>query len=124
MEFSQLHDRNETLLNKDACTEEGIKLYKARWIVITSYIIYAAINAYQWFEYSIITNIIMKYYNVDAVAVNWTSVIYMILYMPMVIPASFLIDKKVISYLLCFIRNLSKCLHVVQDKANSTRIFS
>lgn len=102
-----MEDTREVLMNKEACTEESIKLYNTRWIVIGSYIVYAAINAYQWFEYSIITNLIMKYYNVDAEAVDWTSVIYMILYMPMVIPASYLIDRKVIFYFVYFVPKIT-----------------
>ncbi|XP_063909837.1 uncharacterized MFS-type transporter C09D4.1-like [Zophobas morio] len=71
----------------------GHKLYKRRWIILTLYILYAAINAFQWFEYAIIANVIMKFYGVSSVSVDWTSIIYMALYMPMVIPASYLMEK-------------------------------
>lgn len=72
-----------------------IKVYKRRWVVLTIYILCAAVSCFQWIEYSIITNIIMKYYNVSSVAVDWTSIIYLVLYTPLVIPASYIIDKKV-----------------------------
>lgn len=75
--------------------ETPIKLYRKRWLILTIYIVYAAINALQWFEYSVIANIVMRYYGVSALAVDWTSIIYMALYMPMVVPASYFIDKKV-----------------------------
>ncbi|XP_015837552.1 uncharacterized MFS-type transporter C09D4.1 [Tribolium castaneum] len=72
---------------------QEIVLYKKRWLILTLYILYAAINAFQWFEYSIIANVLMKFYNVSAVSVDWTSIIYMALYMPMVIPVSYLMEK-------------------------------
>lgn len=76
-------------------SEVTIKVQRSRWIVLAIYIAYAAINAMQWFEYSVIANIVTKYYSVDSLAVDWTSIIYMALYMPMVIPASYFIEKKV-----------------------------
>lgn len=97
MEQFHLEEQNGTvqgLLNKNESLVK-IKLYRKRWVILTIYIIYAAINALQWFEYSVIANIVMRYYGVSALAVDWTSIIYMALYMPMVIPASYFIDKKV-----------------------------
>lgn len=77
----------------------NIKVYKRRWVVLTIFILYAAISAFQWIEYPIITNVVMKYYNVSVQAVDWTSIIYMALFAPLVIPASYIIDKKVIIYI-------------------------
>ncbi|RZC37109.1 MFS 1 domain containing protein, partial [Asbolus verrucosus] len=62
--------------------------------ILTIFIFYAAINSYQWREYAIITNVVMKYYNVSAATVDWTSIIYMAFYAPLVIPASYILDKK------------------------------
>lgn len=76
--------------------DEGrIKVYKRRWIVLLIYILYSAINALQWIQYAIISNIIMKYYNISSVSVDWTSIIYMALYTPLVLPASYVVDKMV-----------------------------
>lgn len=72
-----------------------IKTYKRRWLVLTIYILCEAIGAFQWIEYSIITNIVMKYYDVDSLAVNWTTIIYLVVYTPLVIPASYIIHKQV-----------------------------
>ncbi|KAJ3665624.1 hypothetical protein Zmor_001113 [Zophobas morio] len=71
-----------------------IKAHKGRWIILTIFISYAAVNSYQWVEYSIINNIVTRYYNVSAVTVDWTSIIYMALYAPLVIPASYILDKQ------------------------------
>lgn len=97
MEKFHIQEQNFTeqeLLNEQT-NRMKIKTYRKRWIILIIYIIYAAINALQWFEYSVIANIITRYYDVTALAVDWTSIIYMALYMPMVIPASYFIDKMV-----------------------------
>lgn len=49
----------------------------------------------QWIQYSIITDIVMKYYKVDAFLVDMTSMIYMITYIPFIFPASYILDKYV-----------------------------
>lgn len=72
-----------------------IKLYKNRWVVLGVFTLFAACNAVQWLEYSIIANIVVKYYGVTAVTVDWTSIIAMILYPIFLLPASFSIDKIV-----------------------------
>ncbi|XP_046753489.1 uncharacterized MFS-type transporter C09D4.1 isoform X2 [Diprion similis] len=69
------------------------KLYKKRWAILGIFVFYSASNAMQWIQYSIIANIVMKYYNVTDNAVNWTSLIYMVLYIPFIFPASYLLDK-------------------------------
>jgi hypothetical protein len=43
----------------------------------------------------IITAILEKYYQVSTIVVYWTSMIYMVTYIPLIVPASWLLDKKV-----------------------------
>ncbi|KYQ47928.1 putative MFS-type transporter C09D4.1, partial [Trachymyrmex zeteki] len=70
-----------------------IKVYKKRWLILTLFVVYSASNAMQWIEYSIITNIVAKYYNVSDYVVDMTSMIYMITYIPLIFPASYLLDN-------------------------------
>jgi FLVCR family feline leukemia virus subgroup C receptor-related protein len=51
-----------------------------------------------WLQYSIIANIMMRYYSVSSLAINWTSMIYMACYIPFVFPASWLLDRKVCTH--------------------------
>lgn len=74
---------------------ESFKLYRRRWFILFLYVMYATSSAMQWVEYCIITNIITKYYNVSARAVDWTSLITMVTYPPLLVPATYIIDKKV-----------------------------
>ncbi|KAK9692558.1 Major Facilitator Superfamily [Popillia japonica] len=75
-----------------------IKLYKIRWLIITIFVLYAAVSSLQWVQYSIIANIIVKYYGVSFVAVDWTSMISMITYPPLLLPASYMLDRVGLRY--------------------------
>ncbi|PSN41018.1 putative MFS-type transporter C09D4.1 [Blattella germanica] len=57
------------------------------------FVLYSMSNAMQWIQYSIIANIATAYYDVSLDAINWTSMIYMITYIPLVFPASWFLDK-------------------------------
>ncbi|XP_055374336.1 feline leukemia virus subgroup C receptor-related protein 2 isoform X2 [Condylostylus longicornis] len=72
---------------------QDFKVYKRRWAVLILFAFYSASNAMQWIQYSIINNIITKYYGVSGTWVDWTSMIYMILYIPLIFPGSWFLDK-------------------------------
>ncbi|XP_017891804.2 feline leukemia virus subgroup C receptor-related protein 2-like, partial [Ceratina calcarata] len=69
------------------------KVYKRRWLILILFVLYSASNAMQWIQYSIISNIVMSYYNVSSLLVDMTSMIYMITYIPFIFPASYLLDR-------------------------------
>ncbi|KAG5340264.1 FLVC2 protein, partial [Acromyrmex heyeri] len=70
-----------------------LKVYKKRWLMLIIYMIYSGSNFFQWIEYSIITNVVIRYYGVSSVMVNWTSMLYMVLYAMFIFPTSYMIDK-------------------------------
>ncbi|XP_017476335.1 PREDICTED: feline leukemia virus subgroup C receptor-related protein 2-like isoform X2 [Rhagoletis zephyria] len=74
---------------------EEIKVYKRRWIVLFLFVFYSGANAAQWIQYSIINNIIVKYYGINDKWVDWTSMVYMIVYIPLIFPGSWFLDKMV-----------------------------
>ncbi|XP_038147373.1 feline leukemia virus subgroup C receptor-related protein 2 isoform X2 [Cyprinodon tularosa] len=69
-------------------------LYKRRWLMALLFSTYSLSNAYQWIQYGIISNIIMKFYNVDGFSVDWLSMIYMLAYIPFIFPATWLLEKQ------------------------------
>ncbi|KAF4519952.1 hypothetical protein B566_EDAN012236 [Ephemera danica] len=71
------------------------KSYRRRWLVLALFVLYSASNAMQWIQYSIIADVIAKYYGVSYLAIDWTSMIYMITYIPLIFPASWILNKKV-----------------------------
>ncbi|XP_017266830.1 feline leukemia virus subgroup C receptor-related protein 2 isoform X3 [Kryptolebias marmoratus] len=70
------------------------RLYKRRWVIVFLFSCYSLCNAYQWIQYGIISNIIMKFYKVDGFAVDWLSMVYMLAYIPLIFPATWILDKK------------------------------
>ncbi|KYN30096.1 PREDICTED: feline leukemia virus subgroup C receptor-related protein 2-like [Trachymyrmex cornetzi] len=70
-----------------------LKVYQKRWLMLIIYIIYAGTNGSQWIEYSIITNIITRYYGVSPMMVHWTSMSFLALYATFIFPASYVTDK-------------------------------
>jgi hypothetical protein len=66
-----------------------------RFFVLGIFILYSAANAFQWIEFAIISNVITQYYGVDRLAVEWTSMIFMVSYIPLIIPAAWFLDRYV-----------------------------
>ena len=64
-------------------------------MVLALFVLYSTSNAFQWTQLVIITNILEKYYGVGTLAVSWTSMIYMVTYIPLIFPASWFLQKKV-----------------------------
>lgn len=69
-------------------------LYKRRWLIVLLFSAYSLSNSYQWIQYGIISNIFMKFYNVDSFTIDWMSMIYMLTYIPFIFPVTWLLDKK------------------------------
>lgn len=73
---------------------EPTHLYKKRWVIVFLFLAYSMSNAFQWNQFAIISNIIIDYYGVASVAVDWLSMVYMITYIPFIFPATWLLDNK------------------------------
>ncbi|MBN3297575.1 FLVC1 protein, partial [Amia calva] len=70
------------------------KLYLRRFAVLAVFCLYSLVNAFQWIQYSIITNIFTFYYDVSNDKIDWLSMVYMVAYVPLIFPATWLLDKK------------------------------
>ncbi|KFD58703.1 hypothetical protein M513_00396 [Trichuris suis] len=77
----------------DGEVHAATRLYRRRWLILTIFCLLSMSNSFSWIQYSIISNIITNYYNVSYVAVDWTSMIYMVAYIPLVLPATWVLDK-------------------------------
>lgn len=82
------------IIKRDGGSGVSTRVYKRRWMIVFLFSVYSLSNAYQWIQYGIISNIIMKFYNVEAFAVDWLSMIYMLTYIPFIFPVTWLLDKK------------------------------
>ncbi|CAB3240117.1 unnamed protein product [Arctia plantaginis] len=66
---------------------------KTRWAILAMFILLSATNSMQWVEYTIISNIVVEYYQIPSTLVSWTSMVYMITYVPLILPGSYILDK-------------------------------
>ena len=71
------------------------KVYKRRWLILLIFVLFNIVSTLQWTQYAIISNIIIRYYDVESVYVEWTAIIFMAVYIPAVIPALMFVEKKV-----------------------------
>ncbi|XP_030637596.1 choline/ethanolamine transporter flvcr2b [Chanos chanos] len=70
------------------------RLYKRRWLIVFLFSSYSLCNSFQWIQYGIINNIFMRFYNVDTFTIDWMSMIYMLTYIPLIFPVTWLLDKR------------------------------
>lgn len=88
-------DEKEAMLPAEQNNDElETRLYCRRFAVLAVFSLYSLVNAFQWIQYSIITNIFMEYYKVSSTTIDWLSVVYMVAYVPLIFPATWLLDKK------------------------------
>lgn len=78
----------------------GIKVYRRRWLMLVIFIFLGITNTFQWVQYSIIGNIVQRYYSVSSVLVDLTCMSYLIAYLLCFIPASWFLDRHVSTRLL------------------------
>ncbi|XP_041950960.1 feline leukemia virus subgroup C receptor-related protein 1 [Alosa sapidissima] len=70
------------------------KLYNRRFVVLAVFSLCSLVNAFQWIQYSIISNIFSFYYNVTSDKIDWLSIVYMLVYVPLIFPATWIMDRK------------------------------
>ena len=68
--------------------------YSRRWLILFLFVFYSSSNAFQWTQLVIISSILERYYSVSTLTVSWTSMIYMVTYIPLIFPASWFLQKK------------------------------
>ncbi|XP_046662119.1 feline leukemia virus subgroup C receptor-related protein 2-like isoform X2 [Homalodisca vitripennis] len=73
---------------------EHCRVYRRRWVMLCLFALCSCANATHWIQYSIIANVCMYYYDVSALYINWTSMIYMAVYIPLVFPASWILERQ------------------------------
>ncbi|KAK9692493.1 Major Facilitator Superfamily [Popillia japonica] len=86
---------SDTIINQGEIpihNTDHFDLYKYRWFILALFCSYACINFVQYLQYSIIANIISRYYDIDTFTVNWTSLVFMISYIVLFIPVSYLME--------------------------------
>uniref|UniRef100_A0A0K0G0V9 MFS domain-containing protein n=1 Tax=Strongyloides venezuelensis TaxID=75913 RepID=A0A0K0G0V9_STRVS len=90
------HLQNRSIYRDTVLNNENIRIVKTtpyRFLILFVFVLLSSSNAFQWIFYSIITDTISNFYNVNAGLVNWLSMLYMVAYMVLVFPGSWFLDK-------------------------------
>lgn len=107
---------------------DDVRVTSKRFLILFLFSLYSMSNAFQWIQYAIITNVISDYYGVSNLAVNWTSVIFMAIYIPGIMPASWLLNQKGLRFCVLLgsfgtcAGSWIKCLSVSPDRFHVTMI--
>jgi FLVCR family feline leukemia virus subgroup C receptor-related protein len=75
--------------------QQDYVLYSRRYYMLAIFVAYSMSNAFQWIEFAIIGNVVTDYYGVSRLAVEWTSMIFMVSYIPLIFPAAWFLEKYV-----------------------------
>nr|XP_056708426.1 feline leukemia virus subgroup C receptor-related protein 1 [Euleptes europaea] len=67
---------------------------KRRLVVLAVFSLYSLVNAFQWIQYSILSSVFTTYYGVDYAQIDWLSMVYMVVYVPLIFPATWLLDTR------------------------------
>jgi len=72
---------------------EKYKLYKYRWVVLAVFMFINLTMQMLWISYAPITGVAAQYYGVTDLKIGLLSMVFMIAFIPLSIPASWIIDK-------------------------------
>ncbi len=72
---------------------EKYKLYKYRWVVLAVFMFINLTMQMLWISYAPITGVAAQYYDVTDLKIGLLSMVFMIAFIPLSIPASWMIDK-------------------------------
>jgi len=68
------------------------KVYGYRWVILMTYMLITSVNQMMWITFAPITTDAVKFYNVSDLKIGLLSMIFMIVYLVISIPASWVID--------------------------------
>ena len=72
--------------------QSGFKVYGYRWIVLVVYMLAVAVNQLLWITFAPITSDAARYYGVSDLSIGLLSLVFMVVYIVVSIPASWAID--------------------------------
>lgn len=88
-------EEEEAMLSSSMSTcKVAPRLSKRRLVVLAVFSLYSLVNAFQWIQYSILASLFVLYYKVSNVAIDWLSMVYMVAYVPLILPATWLLDTR------------------------------
>ncbi|XP_022663791.1 feline leukemia virus subgroup C receptor-related protein 2-like isoform X2 [Varroa destructor] len=74
--------------------DKDVQVSPYRFVILLLFSLYSLSNGFQWIELSIIRDVVKSHYSVSDQSVNWTALIYCASYIPLILPASWIMEKK------------------------------
>ncbi len=74
-------------------TENQVQVYPYRWVVLFVFAMICAIIQIQWLTFASVAREARLFYNVSALQIDFLSLIFMIIFLLVCIPASYIIDR-------------------------------
>ncbi len=74
-------------------TKDQIQVYPYRWVVLFVFALICAIIQIQWLTFASVAREARLFYNVSALQIDFLSLIFMIIFLLVCIPASYIIDR-------------------------------
>jgi cyanate permease len=74
--------------------QAGFKVYGYRWVVLLSFMAIVAVNQLLWITFASVTTQAMTFYGVSDLSIGALSLIFMVVYLFVSFPASWLIDTR------------------------------
>ncbi|CAH1170462.1 unnamed protein product [Phaedon cochleariae] len=78
---------------KQKLNGEVIRLQKYRWVILFIFCSITVISVMQFLQFTIVANVMTKYYNVSSSAVHTTGTIFFVIYILLFLPVNYLIEK-------------------------------
>ena len=73
--------------------EPLIRAYWWRWVVLAVFVLNLAVNNVTWITFGPIADVISCYYNISDFGVNSLSMLYMVIYIILMLPSSWMLSK-------------------------------
>ncbi|KAM8915824.1 choline/ethanolamine transporter flvcr2b-like, partial [Spinachia spinachia] len=70
------------------------KLYKRRWVMLFIFSAFSASNGLMWLQCGIISDILLRFYGIDALAIDWLSMVFLLTYIALFVPATWVLNNR------------------------------
>jgi FLVCR family feline leukemia virus subgroup C receptor-related protein len=73
-------------------TAAGIRPTRKRYFILFMFFILQIVKSFQWICLASITNVVAKFYQVDNLAINWTTILFMVTFLVLALPVSWIME--------------------------------
>ncbi|KAF8763568.1 Feline leukemia virus subgroup C like protein [Argiope bruennichi] len=114
-------DNVDKAVKRHSCAHE-IKLYKQRYLMLFLFALCSMMNGFTAFQYTVVANIVSCYFDVSLSDVNWTCDVHMVVFLILVFPVMYFMDKNgikitlVIAAILNFLGSVAQCFTIAPNR--------